>query len=110
MGSILSQGGSQVLDSEPRGGQKLTFESGGGQVLDFESGGGHALNSEICARLFQNLRKTQTLLFAKNIMTLLGFLQACAVPDLRAPRRTFYARSPILTQVCAVPDLRAPRS
>ena len=44
-------------------------------MLDFESGGGHGLNSEICARLFQNLRKTQTLLFAKNIMTLLGFLQ-----------------------------------
>ena len=60
MGSILSQGGSQVLDSEPRGGQKLTFESGGGQVLDFESGGGHALNSEICARLLQNLYKPQT--------------------------------------------------
>ena len=106
----LRPGGGHGLDFESGGGQKLTFESGGGHGLDFESGGGHGLNSEICARLFQNLRKTQTLLFAKNIMTLLGFLQACAVPDLRAPRRTFYARSPILTQVCAVPDLRAPRS
>ncbi len=84
----------------------LRLRPGGGHGLDFESGGGHGLNSEICARLFQNLRKTQTLLFGKNIMTLLGFLQACAVPDLRAPRRTFYARSPILTFCAHLPTSR----
>ena len=107
----LRPGGGHGLDFESGGGQKLTFESGGGHGLDFESGGGHGLNSEICARLFQNLRKTQTLLFAKNIMTLLGFLQACAVPDLRAPRRTFYARSPILTRNLAPRSLqRNPRT
>ena len=89
----LRPGGGHGLDFESGGGQKLTFESGGGHGLDFESGGGHGLNSEICARLFQNLRKTQTLLFAKNIMTLLVFLQH-GISAMILPAVTSHANFP----------------